>query len=561
MEIQFDRYLTYDQMTAFLQAAAAAHPQLAALSSIGKSFEGRELWLLTLTNFVTGAHDTKPAMLVDGNIHAGEVTASMTCLYAIDYLLRNFGRDERVTHLLDRRTFYMVPRVNPDGAEKYLTTPAMLRSSVRVWPDERHSELPGLHPSDVDGDGRILEMRVRDDDRGEWRVSATDPRVMIARGPDERGGPFYHIYPEGHIQDYQGVPFVVRSVPWGLDLNRTYPSNWRSDLRGGGDYPAQEPEVRSEVDFIISRPNIGGVLAFHTSGGILFRNPYQYTDAEMDPDDLRATLEIAMLGTKDSGYPEVASGRGYSATMVEWAYEHRGMIAFTPELWDLYGRASVSRTDAAAAKTREQREAIELKLLEWNDRELAGKGFVPWTPFDHPQLGPVEIGGWNTKFVRQNPPPKFLEQECHKNALFVLRHAAALPEVDIDDVKVQSTGAPGAYKITALVINRGYLPTNVTNKAKKTGVVRPDRVRLEFAVDGGGIRLVSGKAEQEIGFLEGYMAGQRPGWGRGEPAKSAARVEWVVQATDQPGEVTIVADSSRGGLVRRRVSLCDRASH
>ncbi|MDP2872059.1 MAG: M14 family metallopeptidase [Bacillota bacterium] len=554
-DIQFDRYLKYDELTGYLQAVAAAYPHLATLGSIGKSYEGRELWLLTLTNSATGGHETKPAMYVDGNIHAGEVTASMTCLYAIDHLVRNFGKDERVTRLLDRRTFYVVPRVNPDGAEKYLTTPSMLRSSVRVWPDERHSELPGLHPSDVDGNGQILEMRVRDDDRGEWRVSAKDPRVMVARGPDDVGGPYYHIYPEGHVQDHQGPPFAVRSVPWGLDINRTYPSNWRPELRGGGDYPAQEPEVRSEVGFIISRPNIGGLLAFHTSGGILFRNPYQYTDAEMDPDDLRATLEIAVLGTEDSGYPEVASGRGYSATMVEWAYEHRGMIAFTPELWDMYGRAGLSRAEAAAAKTREQREAIELKLLQWNDRELAGKGFVPWTAFEHPQLGAVEIGGWSSKFVRQNPPPKFLEQECHKNALFVLRHAAALPEVDVSDVKVERVGATSAYRVTALVINRGYLPTNITNRGKKVGVVKPDTVRIEL---GEGMRLISGKAEQEIGFLEGYMAGQRPGWGRGEPAKSAARVEWVVQADGGDPEarnVCVEISSGRGGCARRQALL------
>jgi murein tripeptide amidase MpaA len=552
-DIQFDRYLKYDELTAYLKAVAAAYPQLAALSSIGKSHEGRELWLLTLTNSATGCHETKPGMFVDGNIHAGEVTASMTCLYAINYLVTNYGKDERATYLLDRRTFYVVPRINPDGAELYLTTPAQLRSSVRVWPDERLSELPGLHPSDVDGNGQILEMRIRDDDRGAWRVSARDPRVMVARGPDERGGPFYHIYPEGRVNKYQGQPFAIRPVPWGLDMNRTYPSNWRNDLRGGGDCPAQEPEIKAEVDFIVSRPNIGGLVAYHTSGGILFRNPYQYTDAEMDPDDLRATLEIAMMGTEDSGYPEVASGRGYSATMVEWAYEHRGMIAFTPELWDMFGRAGISRAEASAARTRQEREAIELKLLEWNDRELAGKGFNNWTLFQHPELGAAEIGGWSPKFVRQNPPPKFLEQECHKNALLVLRHAGALPEVDIADVQVETVAtAPGTYKVTALVVNRGYLPTNITNKGKKAGVVKPDRVRLEL---GEGLRLISGRGEQEIGFLEGYMAGQRPGWGRAEPAKSIARVEWVVQAHNSSGEVTVVVSSSRGGIAMRAASL------
>ncbi len=429
--IPFNRYALYSELTDYLKALAQEHPNLVKLDSMGKSYEGRDIWMLTITDSSTGPAADKPAMYVDGNIHAGEVTASMTCLYAVNHLVSGFGTDERITALLRRRAFYIAPRVNPDGAELYLTTPTMLRSSVRIWPDQRLAELPGLHPADIDGDGFILEMRVRDDELGEWKVSDRDPRLMVHRRPDERGGPYYRIYPEGEIREYRGKPFEIRPVPFGLDMNRNFPSNWHPALRGGGEYPAQEPETRAIVDFILGHPNIGGLLAFHTSGGILFRAPYGYTDAQMDPEDLRLTLEIGLLGTQDSGYPEQMSGGTYGSTIVEWAYEHRGIIGYTPELWDMAGRAGLSRDEVQRAKTREQREAIELKLLTWNDRELAGKGFFPWKPFHHPQLGPVEIGGWNPKFVRQNPPPNFLEQECHKNAMFVLRHAAALPEVAI----------------------------------------------------------------------------------------------------------------------------------
>jgi hypothetical protein len=564
----FDRYYLYAEITDYLKALAAEHPNLVTLCSMGRSYEGRDIWMVTLTDAATGPAADKPAMYVDGNIHAGEVTASMTCLYAVDYLVRNYGRDDRVTDLLRRRTFYIAPRVNPDGAELYLTTPAMLRSSVRVWPDERLSELPGLHAADVDGDGFILEMRVRDDVLGEWKISGRDRRLMVPRGPDERGGEYYRVYTEGFVKGWCGKPFDVRPVPWGLDMNRNFPSNWKPELRGGGDYAAQEPETRAIVEWILGHPNIGGLLAFHTSGGILFRAPYGYTDAEMDPEDLRLTLEVAMLGTEDSGYPEVASGRGYGSTIVEWAYEHRGMIGFTPELWDLYGRAGVTRDEQQKAKTRHDREAIDLKLLQWNDRELAGKGFFDWKPFLHPQLGEVEVGGWNPKFVRQNPPPKFLEQECHKNALFVLRHAAALPEVDVIDVAVERVGdgvvagdaaASGAsgtvYRLSALVVNRGFLSTCITSKGRKPGVVKPDRVHLEL---GEGWRLVSGQAEQEVGYLEGYSAGQKVGWGRSEPAKSCARVEWVVAGDGNGGgrgAPAIKVVSARGGTVRRAVEV------
>ncbi|HHW98176.1 MAG TPA: carboxypeptidase, partial [Firmicutes bacterium] len=106
--ISFDRYYKYDELSCYLKSVAAAYPELATLSSAGKSYEGRDIWALTLTNQATGTAESKPAIYVDGNIHAGEVTASMVCLYTIDYLLSNYGEDEEVTYLLDTRTFYIL---------------------------------------------------------------------------------------------------------------------------------------------------------------------------------------------------------------------------------------------------------------------------------------------------------------------------------------------------------------------------------------------------------------------------------------------------------------------
>ena len=61
LEIEFYQYLTYDELTAALKKLAAAYPKLAKLESIGKSHEGRELWLMTITNFETGPDMDKPA--------------------------------------------------------------------------------------------------------------------------------------------------------------------------------------------------------------------------------------------------------------------------------------------------------------------------------------------------------------------------------------------------------------------------------------------------------------------------------------------------------------------
>lgn len=546
---KFDHYYRYAELTKAMQTLAAEYPGLCQMGSIGKSWEGREVWYLTITNQATGAADDKPAIYIDGNTHAGEVTGSMTALYTIYHLLYNYGHDEEVTYLLDHHTFYIIPRVNPDGAELYLTTPYMLRSSVRPWPFPEVTELPGLHAEDIDGDGFILQMRVRDDKKGEWKISSRDPRIMVPRLMDDREGPFYRLYPEGFIKNYEGEPVEVRPVPWGLDLNRNYPSQWNPKIRGGGDYPTSEPEIKNVVDFILKHKNIGALEALHTSGGILFRSPYTYPEAQMDQDDLNLLRTLGRRGTDLTGYPDVPSTGGtYAATIVDWAYENCGIPGFTPELWDMAGRAGV-KIDWLRTKplTPQEAEENELKLLTWNDRELAGSGFFAWRSFRHPQLGEVEIGGWNPKYVRQNPPPNLLPQECHKMTQFLLKHTAALPKAAIEETRVERQGE-GVYRLSVLAANHGFLPTNLCNNALKIKAMHQDCVHIELPHEA---ELLLGKPEVEIGYLQGYYNGQRA---YGGPAQSAKRVRFLVKAA--PGTtVTVVLRSQKGGVAKKEVVL------
>ena len=548
-ELSYDIYYKHAELTKALEDLASAYPELCQLGSIGQSWQGREVWYVTLTNQASGNHADKPAIYIDGNTHAGEVTGSMTALYTIDYLLRNYGQDEEVTWLLDNRTFYVVPRVNPDGAELYLTTPYMLRSSVRPWPHADVSEMPGLYAEDIDGDGYILQMRVRDDLKGEWKVSKHDGRVMVPRLMDDREGPFYRLYTEGLIEDFQGEPFTARPTPWGLDLNRNYPSQWNPQIRGGGDYPASEPEVKNVVDFILAHKNIGALEALHTAGGIFFRSPYTYPEEKLNQEDLQLLRTLARRGTDLTGYPDVPSTGGiFAATIVDWAYENCGIPGFTPELWDMAGRAGVKidwlrRQPLTPAEAEEQ----ELKLLAWNDRELSGQGFFRWRKFEHPQLGEVELGGWNPKFVRQNPPHKFLEQECHKMSRFLLKHAAALPQVAIEETLVEQQ-APGIYKVSVLAANHGFLPTYLCNKGREIKAMREDKLVIELPTEA---ELLLGKPETEIGWLQGFWNGQRA---YGGPAESAKRCDYVVRAAEG-SKLTVKLVSEKGGVAQTELVL------
>jgi hypothetical protein len=351
-------------------------------------------------------------------------------------------------------------------------------------------------------------------------------------------------------------PFDVVPVPYGLDLNRNFPAGFNPTTKGAGPFPLSEPETRAQVEFITDHRNIGGVLLLHTTGGVLYRPHSTIKDDEFDDEDIRLYKELGKLGTEATGYPVVCCyGDIWSGVLDDWAFEHKGIFGFTPELWDAVGRAApeFKSDELQSFSSEEERLELELKLLTWNDRELAGKGFVDWHEFDHPQFGKVELGGWDTKRCRQNPPEKFLEQECHRNAEFALSFALALPEVHIDDVQVEPAG-DGAYVVSALVSNHGFLSTNISEQAKKMEAVKKNRIELDL---GEGVELVRGERRREIGFLEGYHAGQKVRFYRhGPPAQSHHRENWTVVAHEEAeGEVTVILKSRRGGQATRTIRL------
>ena len=130
MRVRFDRFYDYAELTETLDAWASEFPELLRLESIGDSYEGREIRLATVTNLATGPPDEKPAVFLHAQIHGVEFTGTTAALHLLDRLLHDHGSDERVTHALDTRTFYVVPRVNPDGPEASL---ADGRSAARAY--------------------------------------------------------------------------------------------------------------------------------------------------------------------------------------------------------------------------------------------------------------------------------------------------------------------------------------------------------------------------------------------------------------------------------------------
>jgi murein tripeptide amidase MpaA len=553
MKTTFDAYLRYGELTGALRALAEEHPGLCKVESIGKSYEGREIWLAELTNLKTGPAETKPAFWVDGNTHAGEVTGSMAALYLIEHLLEKHGSEDLPTRLLDEQAFYVLPRLSPDGAERYLTTAYTLRATLRPWPEPE--EEPGLHSADVDGDGNILQMRV-EDENGEWRASEKDARLMVPRAPDETGAAYYRLYREGTFKDYDGFARKIARPLYGLDMNRQYPYHWQAEEEqvGAGPYPLSEPESRAQVDFLLDHKNVFGAHTYHTFCGAILRPYSNRPDDEMPEHDLAVFKALGERGTQITGYPNISvyhdfrydPKKSITGAFDDWAYDSYGVFAFTIEFWSMARAAGVEVEDFIEF-FRNPPEEASLKMLAWNDRELGGDGFVSWKPFDHPQLGRVELGGWKTKFTAQNPPPKFLRAECEKLTRFALSHAATAPRLQ---TRLETEElSQGLRRIELVVENAGYLPTHVTSIAADKNLARPVEVEIELPQ---GASLVSGEREVELGHLAGRsaLAGNRwksPAFFEGLPSDYASRTVWVVRGE---GPVRVEVRAGRAGTAR-----------
>ena len=563
MDIAFDRFYRYEQLTGLVHAFAREFPELVSVESIGTSHEGRDIWVATVTNAKTGPAADKPAFWVDGNIHATEVAASAAALYFLHRLTTQYGSDAEVTRALDTRAFYLCPRVNPDGAEWALADrPKFIRSSTRPYPFDEEM-LDGLTVEDIDGDGTIMQMRIPDAN-GLWKVHPEEPRLMVRRDPAEVGGTYYRVIPEGRVDNYDGFTLTMKKAPQGLDLNRNFPASWRQEFEqlGAGPYPTSEPEVRAVVDFIARHSNLTGGTTFHTWSGVLLRPFEHLPDEEMDAEDLWVYDAVGKKGAELTGYPAISvyhEFRYHPKDVIggtfDWIYEHLGLFSWVVEIWSPMREAGIENYKYIDW-FRDHTADDDLKLIRWSDDKLGGIGHAGWKPFDHPQLGRIEIGGWNRFHAFSNPPPALLEKELERFPKWLLWQALVSPRLALVHAAATAVGGEreaSTWKVTLIVQNEGWLPSYVSKRALARKVVRGLVTEVELP---DGAKLVAGKLREEHAQLEGraYKHTGVSFWPEYNITDDRVKVEWVVEGR-RGSVVTLTARHERAGVVRTDVRL------
>lgn len=491
----FERYHTCDEIDAQLKSWAQEYPDIFRLESIGETLQGRNILAVTLTRADDTA-ENKPGFLLTGGLHAGEVAGSEAVMYALKQLL---GPSRE---LLKGRTVYAIPVINADGRRYYQETPYHnVRGSVRDYFDEED----GVYEADADGDGEIVTMRSVDP-AGKWKASPFDDRLIVAREPDDTEGPFYRVWWEGFVHGENTLtPNQAAPRKW-LDPNRAFPFGWDEKTMGpyghpvSGPKPLFEPEVRAAANFVCSHGNIAAGNDMHTHAG-LHISPLDFCpECDAPYQDAMLFAEIGAGGAKKSGYgrdaifPAGLTGMA-KGSFTGWLYFEKGIAAWCTEMYSTHLMSQemdkMPDTYHPLYPTLLQQQQDEAALLRWDDTH-GSQSFVPWRKFEHPQLGNVELGGWRSKYIIDNPPPSHLEEDCARAWGFTRCALLAMPCLDIPVVRL--TQNDGSCLIEAVVANTGRQPTSGTTMAQRScggtslqvSLLTPERVvgSYECELDG-----------------------------------------------------------------------------
>jgi hypothetical protein len=657
-ELNFDTYHNPKEVHSLLRSWNAEYPQLTELINLGKSEGGMDLLVLRIAakHRDEAEPDARPGVFVSANLEGRHLVGTEAALMLIQKLLTGYENEDAITHLLETRTIYVAPLLNPDAALGYF-------SEVR-WEHTTNSkpvddDLDGFEdedgPDDLNKDGMITQMRVKDPE-GKWLPDPAEPRLMKEANPEKGETGIFKIYSEGLDNDKDGE--YNEDPLGGISPNRNFPHDFEYGIKEAGLWPVSAKETISLLEFLTSHDNIAMILNFSTENTILnlqqtgraraagdkFKVPERFASfLGLDPDkeytmqelieilksmnigggiEIDESLVAMILGLgpamnidrqdmpyietiqkdyKDAlkkaelDYPEARAEGVGKGSFVAYSYFQYGVPVFSVDLWKVpepkkepakdaltVEKLKTMTSDEFLALSDETIEAFlkeqgappnfkpamvrkmvesgrvtpekmaemvekmpkkaatkegehpESYILQWADSALDGKGFVDWTPYHHPTLGEVEIGGF-IPFLKITPPPDKMKNTLSFHTDFYLNLMGKLPVLKIKSAEVEPLGE-SLYRVTVYLTNEGRLPTS-TAQGRRARTAWPIRTEIKTSENQ---RIFSGHKISTIPFIDG--------------SGDVKKVEWTIRGK-KGSTVAFTAKSPRLGVVAKRITL------
>lgn len=527
VQASWNKYYTYKGVVDLCSTLAKAWPNLVTMESIGKSVQGRDIIVLTISDKNAGNPDKKPGFWIDGNIHSIELQGTEMALYTAWYLCEMYNTNVFIKELLKDKTFYIAPTINPDAREYFTEVGVPPRSGLAPRDNDRDGRFDEDGTDDLNGDKSITQMRRRNPE-GSYIEDPKDRRRMI-RVPGGEKGEFELLGYEGIDNDGDGL--VNEDGPGGYDGNRDWGFNWEPNyIQNGADkYPFTFPENQAVRDFTARHRNITGSQSFHNSGGMILRGP-SIKGGGAEAYSMEDDAVISEIGRKGElmipGYRLLTIWKDMYTVWggeLDWWHGAMGCFVFSNELWTPYLMFGDSTNV-------DQYEFDRLLLFE--------DAFIPWQKINHPVYGEIETGGFNKNFGRLHPG-FLIESDAHRNAAFCIYNSYQSPKLEVNSVKVKKLQG-GLSEVTATIRNIRLLPTHsATNIRYK--IDPPDYISIEGGAVVAGMIVknrdmnISVEQKKSPRRLE---VSNIPGYG-------SVDVKWIVKGN---GRYTVHVESTKGGI-------------
>lgn len=405
-----------------------------------------------------------------------------------------------------------------DRAVEVILMPSRTAAANGVRFDDDHDGLIDEDPpEDVDGDGRITSIRVRDP-LGEWMESPLSPRLMVKADRSKGEVGVWRIESEGWDRDGDGR--IGEDGPNLVAIDRNFPHGWKEFDGNAGPSSLSDPTARALARHVMATTQLIGTISVGTRDNVVNIPPKWSDDRPhrgADGDDVDIFTEVS--GFWKARFPDSkAPADAPDGAFHQWAYHQRGLLALAVRPYSFPKAPADAKVDGKELTTDDQRRLFD------SDTRLSGRGFASWKSFAHPTLGNVEVGGWISELESQ-PLDSEVPALVKGHARFIADLLGRVPRIEIASTSVRALGA-GVFEVKAAIRNTGRWPTHL-RMAGRNRVPLPSRVTLDLPRES----FEFGDRRTNLEMLRGGGGGRELRWVVRAPEGSAVKLDvWTEKA-------------------------------